>query len=806
MVDINPQIIEAEIAQIGPQGIPGQAATITIGSVTTGAAGSSATVTNSGTSTAAVLDFVIPQGAKGVQGEQGQQGIQGLTGATGNGISSIAKIGTSGLVDTYRISLTDNTYYDFTVTNGSSISDIEKTSTSGLVDTYTITLTNGNTHTFTVTNGAEGEKGETGDVGNGILNILKMSTTGLVDNYRINFTNGTYFDFDVTNALSIQSIAKLSTSGLVDTYRITFNDSTYFDFPVTNGRGITGVTLLSWEGLDKTYRMSFNDGSYFDFVVTNGTGQVDWGGISGILSQQADLQEALVQSNGLTTGSVSTYNVMLDELIERAHSTFDKSKFTIVGSPNITNDGVASGFSSSNYLLTPTIDFRNANSFEIISPVFSAGTFSGSQEIMGVLDVGNQNGGFWIIITNSKIYMQIAFTDWSDNIASQKQTLTANTKYQAKITYTGSAYEFYYREENGEWISLGSTQSALKLSLLNHTIGIGKDAIQDSYFSNGTVDLKQLSITVDGVEVFNGNRTGIDTIKPDDYTVVGTPTISADGIVSGFSASNYLSTNTNANEGNDVEIYVKFKTGTITTAGFIISTRLGYYSNKRFYSRVGGEDYYSNVFAEENTEYLAHIYLKNQRYICEVSKDNGSTWLRVCDIEYSGNIDTTNYTLGQGSNFVFSGSIDLNAFKIYVDGNLVYQPCLKIPYTESKTGSKVVNAVYRDRVNDMAEQFGSANYYTLSDTDFTLPMGELYGMIGDKTLRDSYYNGVTYWELFSNRRLEQGGTCESGVEYTLPKPFADANYVLTIPYSSKTATSFIPSATGDFIAKGIGLL
>lgn len=46
-------------------GANGAAATITVGTVTTGAAGSSATVTNSGTSSAAVLNFTIPKGDTG---------------------------------------------------------------------------------------------------------------------------------------------------------------------------------------------------------------------------------------------------------------------------------------------------------------------------------------------------------------------------------------------------------------------------------------------------------------------------------------------------------------------------------------------------------------------------------------------------------------------------------------------------------------------------------------------------------------------------------------------------------------------
>ena len=57
--------------QPGAPGNPGQAATIKVGTVTTLAAGSKATVRNSGTDTDAVLDFGIPRGADGTGGEGG---------------------------------------------------------------------------------------------------------------------------------------------------------------------------------------------------------------------------------------------------------------------------------------------------------------------------------------------------------------------------------------------------------------------------------------------------------------------------------------------------------------------------------------------------------------------------------------------------------------------------------------------------------------------------------------------------------------------------------------------------------------
>ncbi len=76
----------------GPQGATGSAgaaATLSVGTTTTGAAGSQALVSNTGTTNAAVFNFVVPQGAAGATGPQGPTGLtgpagpQGTAGATG---------------------------------------------------------------------------------------------------------------------------------------------------------------------------------------------------------------------------------------------------------------------------------------------------------------------------------------------------------------------------------------------------------------------------------------------------------------------------------------------------------------------------------------------------------------------------------------------------------------------------------------------------------------------------------------------------------------------------------------------------
>lgn len=86
----------------GATGAPGAAATIAVGTTTTGAPGSSATVVNSGTSSAAIFDFTIPRGDTGATGPTGATGAAatiavGTTTTTAPGTSaSVTNSGTSG--------------------------------------------------------------------------------------------------------------------------------------------------------------------------------------------------------------------------------------------------------------------------------------------------------------------------------------------------------------------------------------------------------------------------------------------------------------------------------------------------------------------------------------------------------------------------------------------------------------------------------------------------------------------------------------------------------------------------------------
>ena len=66
----------------GVQGEAGMAATISVGIVSTGEPGTQASVTNAGTDSTAVLNFVIPRGEKGATGAKGDTGATGEAGYT----------------------------------------------------------------------------------------------------------------------------------------------------------------------------------------------------------------------------------------------------------------------------------------------------------------------------------------------------------------------------------------------------------------------------------------------------------------------------------------------------------------------------------------------------------------------------------------------------------------------------------------------------------------------------------------------------------------------------------------------------
>lgn len=96
----------------GPQGPTGTPATVAVGTVTTLATGQNATVSNSGTASAAVLNFGLP---RGLTGETGAAGVAGTRGSkTYTAYSLPQNAGLTGLLEGDNfINMSNGDYYQY---------------------------------------------------------------------------------------------------------------------------------------------------------------------------------------------------------------------------------------------------------------------------------------------------------------------------------------------------------------------------------------------------------------------------------------------------------------------------------------------------------------------------------------------------------------------------------------------------------------------------------------------------------------------------------------------------------------------
>ena len=170
------------------------------------------------------------------------------SGRDGVGIASIEKTGTSGLVDTYTITLQDGRKSTYTVTNGNGIVSIEKTGTVGLVDTYTITFDNGTTTTFTVTNGSGGSS-TAADVSydNSTSGLLATNVQAAIDEIGTGGGGGSVITVTTTESDLIGKTVTVTDGNL--TYSSVFDSN---GKATIGGVAITGTLTITAQGTSET--------------------------------------------------------------------------------------------------------------------------------------------------------------------------------------------------------------------------------------------------------------------------------------------------------------------------------------------------------------------------------------------------------------------------------------------------------------------------------------------------------------------------------------------------------------------------
>lgn len=226
------------------------------------------------------------------------------------GISSIAKTGTSSLVDTYTITYADESTSTYTVTNGKGISSYtqywavsddnanEPSVWHETLQTMTdefrylwsyIHLEFNDGSDLDTTAQVIGVYGDTGhgwyvyfkyasayptqdsDMGDSPDNFVGIYS-GTASSAPTHYTDYIWYGWkgiQGNTGTSITGVAKTSTSGLVDTYTVSFSNGNTSTFTVTNGSNISTIAKTSTSGLIDNYTVTLTNGNTTQFSVTN---------------------------------------------------------------------------------------------------------------------------------------------------------------------------------------------------------------------------------------------------------------------------------------------------------------------------------------------------------------------------------------------------------------------------------------------------------------------------------------------------------------------------------------------------------
>ncbi|MEE3349914.1 MAG: hypothetical protein VZR09_07730 [Candidatus Gastranaerophilaceae bacterium] len=244
---------------------------------------------------------------------------------------------------------------------------------------------------------------------------------------------------------------------------------------------------------------------------------------SGVISAPLATLDFINNSKALETGTASSNATILADVVNYAHSTFDLSKFDVAGSPTITDDGIASGFSGSNGIYVPTLT-PGTSSWEIgIEQEVTAEAIADSDASFVFFTDGADKGvNVQCGYTNSSYD---SFTVYAKNVTGTGASLNCNSSGNGKcvvgdkqklvLGYDAPTNIAYFKAYKNGVLYASSSVTALGIlqqDATHNTIGFRRGLRG----TKNKINLKTYYVKINGVLVYSGNKTGTDT-----YTIGG---------------------------------------------------------------------------------------------------------------------------------------------------------------------------------------------------------------------------------------------------------------------------------------------
>lgn len=344
-------------------------------------------------------------------------------------------------------------------------------------------------------------------------------------------------------------------------------------------------------------------------------------------------------------------------------------KLIAIGDGITIDNGIATSIDNSYLKIDYIFDINHYNTWKFKTKVYF-------KSLQGNIfaNINQDQVGFRIGTdsAHNRYYMLISISkgNWNRNVSSANNSAITNVWTWVEAEYTGSNYILRTSTDGEIWteqinVSMGTKASNGDSSVYGF---FGSGIPGSTEFMNGYIDLMETKLYANGELWFEcANDTGIFTLP---LTKVGNPTIT-DGVVSGFSANDYIANNSSFDITSNFEICVKINSwANSASIQSFLSLRGNINLNLRFSPTVA--DKITAVYSTETWQDIANNLIVGEPTTIKVSGDGTNITITTIQNGVSQSSNKTISELGLSGNFVIhfgkggttvpftSGIIDFN--------------------------------------------------------------------------------------------------------------------------------------------------